>query len=41
MASVVGPIQALGYEIIKIPGGCTGLCQPLDVGVNKLFKARV
>jgi hypothetical protein len=41
MASVVGSIQALGYEIIKIPGGCTGLCQPLDVGVNKPFKARV
>ena len=41
MASVVGPIQALGYEIIQIPGGCTGLCQPLDVGVNKPFKARV
>ena len=41
MASVVGPIQVLGYEIIQIPGGCTGLCQPLDVGVNKPFKARV
>jgi len=41
MGSVVSEIQALGVEVIHIPGGCTGLCQPLDVGVNKPFKARV
>jgi hypothetical protein len=41
MASVVSKITALGIEVIHIPGGCTGLCQPLDVGINKPFKARV
>ena len=41
MASVVLQIASLGIEVIHIPGGCTGLCQPLDVGVNKPFKARV
>ncbi len=41
MASVVQRIQKLGIEVIHIPGGCTGLCQPLDVGINKLFKCRV
>jgi hypothetical protein len=24
-----------------IPGGCTSLCQPVDVGFNKPFKSRV
>ena len=28
-------------EVIHIPGGCTGLCQPLDVGINKSFKCHV
>ena len=41
MASVINAIADLGIEIISIPGGCTGLCQPLDVGINKPFKARV
>ena len=41
MASVVQRIQKLGIEVIHIPGGCTGLCQPLDVGINKPFKCRV
>jgi hypothetical protein len=41
MASVVGKISELGIEVIHIPGGCTGLCQPLDVGMNKPFKHRV
>jgi len=41
MASVTNAIADLGIEIISIPGGCTGLCQPLDVGINKPFKARV
>ena len=41
MASVTDAIVDLGIEIISIPGGCTGLCQPLDVGINKPFKARV
>ena len=41
MASAVQRIQKLGIEVIHIPGGCTGLCQPLDVGINKPFKCRV
>ena len=41
MAPVVSQIEAMGVEVIHIPGGCTGLCQPLDVGVNRSFKARV
>ena len=38
MTLVVSKISALGVEVIHIPGGCTGLCQPLDVGVNRPFK---
>jgi hypothetical protein len=34
MASVVREIQKLGVEVEHIPGGCTTLCQPVDVGVN-------
>ena len=30
-----------GVEVIHIPGGCTSLCQPVDVGFNKLFKDRI
>ena len=41
MASVVGKIQELGVEVEHIPGRCTGLCQPEDVGVNKPFKNRI
>ena len=41
MASVVNVIQDLGCEVVHIPGGCTGLVQPLDVGYNKPFKARI
>ena len=41
MNSVVTKIQDLGVEIIHIPGGCTGLVQPVDVGVNKPFKCRL
>ena len=28
-------IQELGVEVKHIPGGCTSLCQPINVGVNK------
>ena len=38
MQSVVHAIQDLGVEVLHIPGGCTGLCQPLDFGVNKPLK---
>jgi hypothetical protein len=41
MASVVHRIQELGVEVIHIPGGCTSLCQPVDVGFNKPFKDRI
>ena len=41
MSSVVSKIQDLGVEVEHIPGGCTGLCQPVDVGVNKPFKDRL
>ena len=37
MGSVVTAIQNLGVEVEHIPGGCTYLCQPVDVGVNKPF----
>ena len=35
MASVVNEIQDLGVEVEHIPGGCTYLCQPVDIGINK------
>ena len=41
MASVTDALADLGIEIISIPGGCTGLCRPLDVRINKSFKSRV
>ena len=42
MASVVQKIQQeLGVEVKHIPGGCTFLCQPVDVGFNKPFKDRL
>ena len=41
MGSVVQRIQELGVEVQHIPGGCTSLCQPVDVGFNKPFKDRV
>jgi hypothetical protein len=31
MASVVTRIQNLGVEVQHIPGGCTLLCQPVDL----------
>ena len=41
IASVVNKIQDLGCEVDHIPGGCTGLCQPVDVGINKPLKSRI
>ena len=38
MSSVVNSIQVLGVGVGHIPGGCTYLCQPVDVGINKPFK---
>jgi hypothetical protein len=41
MESVVQKIQELGVEVKHIPGGCTSLCQPIDIGFNKPFKDRL
>ncbi len=41
MGSVVEKINDLGVEVHHIPGGCTGLCQPIDVGYNCPFKCRL
>ena len=41
MASIVNKITDLGLEVIHIPGGCTGLVQPLDVGYNRPFKVHI
>ncbi len=41
MGSVVQKIQELGVEVKHIPGGCTSLCQPVDIGFNKPFKDRL
>ena len=38
MGSVVQKIQELGVEVMHIPGRCTCLCQPVDIGFNKPFK---
>ena len=40
-ASVVNRIQDLGVQVEFIPPGCTGLLQPVDVGYNKAFKAKL
>ena len=39
MNSVVHAIQNLGVQVEHIPRGCTSLCQPVDIGINKPFKA--
>jgi hypothetical protein len=41
MKSVVDAIQDLGIEVEHVPGGCTGLAQPVDVGINKPLKNRI
>jgi len=41
MGSVVNALQDLGVQVEHIPGGCTGLCQPIDVGIGKPLKNRV
>jgi hypothetical protein len=41
MATVVTQIHDMGVEVEHIPGGCTFLCQPVDIDVNKPFKNRI
>ena len=41
LGSVANAIQGLGVELEIIPPGCTGLVQPIDVGINKPFKANM
>ena len=41
MESVVNTIQDLGCAVEHIPEGCTGLAQPVDVGIGKPLKNRV
>ena len=41
MTLVVGSIQNLVVEVEHIPGKCTSLCQPFDVGINRSLKANI
>ena len=41
LGSVANAIQGLGVELEIIPPGCPGLMQPIDVGINKPFKANM
>ena len=41
LGSVADAIQGLGVELKIIPPGCTGLVQPINVGINKPFKANM
>ena len=38
MSLVVNAVKGLGVEVEHIPGSCTYLCQPVDVGVNKPYR---
>ena len=38
---ITNRIEDLGVEWDIIPGGCTGLVQPIDVGIGKPFKNRM
>ena len=41
MGSVVNWIQSMGIEVFYIPVGCTYLCQPIDIGINKPIKSKL
>ncbi len=41
IGSIADAIQGLGVELEIIPPGCTGLVQPIDIGINKAFKANM
>ena len=41
MGSLVNYILSMGSEVVHIPAGCTYLCKPIDVGVNKPIKCQL
>ena len=41
MANVVKACNDPGVKVEHIPGGCTYLCQPVDIGINKPCKSRI
>ena len=41
MTSVTCRVESLRIEVDHIPSGCTGLAQPIDIGIGKSFKNRV
>ena len=41
MGSVVNHIQATWIKVFHTAVGCTYLCQPIDVGINKPIKTRL
>jgi hypothetical protein len=41
MGSVVNAIEDIGVEVVIIPGGCTSLVQPVDIGFNRPYKKRM
>ena len=41
MGSIVNRIQNLGIEVQHILGGCTWLCQPVDIEVNHPIKTEM
>ena len=40
-ATVQSKLAEIGIKLYGIPAGCTGLVQPIDVGIGKPFKDRV
>jgi hypothetical protein len=41
MSSIVKKIEEAGVRLAHIPGGCTSVCQPVDVEIGKPLKCRV
>lgn len=39
--SVLAAIRDLGVRVYRIPKGCTGLVQPVDVGIGRPLKSRI
>ena len=39
MGNIVNWIESLGIEVIHIPSGCTYLCQPIYVDINKIINS--